>query len=248
MLGQAVLAAAVHASHEASPLAVRVNDDLPVRFGTDVIINCAGIVKGRVESPESYIRVNSLLPWRLAEACERVGARLIHVSTDCVFDGLPGPHSEDDPPAPIELYGRSKLVGEVDHPHLTIRTSFIGEGKRGLLAELRQVSQLGLSYRASLNQRWTGHCVQWIAWLLVQLAILPSISGLLHVPGTEMNRFALVSDLRKELGLNLEIKSVSNRLVIDRRLISTRWAELGLPKLPDWTEELACLQQNRSVW
>jgi dTDP-4-dehydrorhamnose reductase len=247
MLGQAVLAAAVHASHDASPLAVRMEGDIPLGRGTEVVINCAGIVKGRVASPASYIRVNSLLPWELYESCERVGARLIQVSTDCVFDGLVGPHAESDPPAPIDLYGRNKLAGEVDHPHLTIRTSFVGKGRRGLIAELERYSQAGLPYPASIHQQWTGHCVQWIAGLLVQLATLPLISGLLHVPGTETTRCSLVHDLRDTLGLTLEIQ-IADKPVVDRRLISTRWGELGLPKLPEWTEELMCLQQNRSVW
>lgn len=247
MLGQAVLAAATAAGHKASPLATRVRTAVPLRPGVNVVINCAGIVKGREASPQEYVLVNGVLPWKLTEACDRIGARLIHVSTDCVFDGLPGPHAEGDPPAPIDLYGRSKLAGEVDrYPHLTVRTSFIGEGSRGLIAELRRCERSALPYLASANQLWTGHSVQWIAWLLVHLAGQPAVTGILHVPGLETNRLRLVADLRRELGIAFELQETETPK-LDRSLISKRWSS-ALPDPPHWSDELECLRQNRSVW
>ena len=71
--------------------------------------------------------MNALLPHRLARLCELVGAKLIHVSTDCVFSGARGNYGETDPSDAADLYGRSKLLGEVDYPHaITLRTSIIG--------------------------------------------------------------------------------------------------------------------------
>src|SRR5215211_3869473 len=95
----------------------------------DVVVNCIGIVKqlASAKDPLVAIPVNSVLPHRLARFCDLVGARLIHVSTDCVFTGRRGNYRESDPPDAEDLYGRTKLLGEVDYPNaVTLRTSIIG--------------------------------------------------------------------------------------------------------------------------
>src|SRR5688572_14501723 len=100
----------------------------------DVILNCIGIVKQdkAAKDPLMSITVNSLFPHRLANMARDAGARLIHLSTDCVFSGRDGNYAEDDLPDPPDLYGRSKLLGEVDGDGcLTIRTSMIGRELRG---------------------------------------------------------------------------------------------------------------------
>jgi len=96
----------------------------------NIIINCIGIIKQLdvANDPLYLIPVNSLLPHRLSELAERFKAKLIHISTDCVFDGKKGNYSELDKPNADDLYGKSKELGEVkDKPHvLTLRTSLIG--------------------------------------------------------------------------------------------------------------------------
>jgi len=105
-----------------------------------IVINCVGIIKQLKESknPVLSIETNSLLPHRLLRICEKVNAKLICISTDCVFDGLKGNYTEEDNPAPTDLYGRTKLLGEIGYsPNcFTIRTSIIGHeisSKNGLL-------------------------------------------------------------------------------------------------------------------
>jgi dTDP-4-dehydrorhamnose reductase len=99
-----------------------------------VVINCVGLVK-QLENgsdPLSAIPINSILPHRLARLCALVGARLVHLSTDCVFSGTKGMYSESDIPDAYDVYGRTKLLGEVDYPHtITLRTSIIGHELRG---------------------------------------------------------------------------------------------------------------------
>jgi dTDP-4-dehydrorhamnose reductase len=95
----------------------------------DVVINCVGVIKqlSAAKDPQTCIAVNALLPHRLAKVCEGIGARLIHISTDCVFSGNKGGYVESDFPDCSDLYGRTKLLGEVDYPHaVTLRTSIIG--------------------------------------------------------------------------------------------------------------------------
>ncbi len=95
----------------------------------EIVINCIGVVKqlSQANDPLVVLPANTLLPHRIAMLCEVVGARLIHVSTDCVFSGGRGRYTEDDRPDATDLYGMSKLLGEVTRPSaITLRTSIIG--------------------------------------------------------------------------------------------------------------------------
>ena len=98
-------------------------------FRPEAIVNAAGVIKQRADAEDGVlsIEVNSFFPHLLARMCRAAGARLIHVSTDCVFSGGKGNYAETDRPDPVDTYGFSKLLGEVDSPGtLTLRTSMIG--------------------------------------------------------------------------------------------------------------------------
>jgi dTDP-4-dehydrorhamnose reductase len=105
----------------------------------DVVVNCAGLTKHKPEAddPLVSIPINTLMPHRLAGLCKLVGARLIHVSTDCVFSGAKGRYVEDDFADARDVYGKSKALGELHYPHtVTLRTSTIGhelQSQYGLL-------------------------------------------------------------------------------------------------------------------
>lgn len=88
---------------------------LMAKMRPDVVVNCIGLVKQLSESelPLGAIPINALLPHRLAEICGLFGARLIHISTDCVFSGRKGLYTETDFADADDLYGRSKYLGEV---------------------------------------------------------------------------------------------------------------------------------------
>ena len=188
MLGQNVVEAARARGHDVASMGHRLLDITnPVRLvcvfddvKPEVVVNCAGITKGRKCSESEYIRVNALGPHLLAEQCDVSKARLIHVSTDCVFSGEAGWYSEKDRPDPVDVYGRSKLAGEVTRePHLTVRTSFLGlEG--GLLAWLLQQEGEVPGY---LFSYWNGVTAPVLARLLVQLAE-EAECGLLHIGTT----------------------------------------------------------------
>ena len=117
------------------------------KFGPDLIVNAAAYtaVDQAEAEPELALAINGVAPGILAEEAKRLGAALIHYSTDYVFDGTKAaPYTEEDEPRPINVYGRTKLAGEraiqaVDAPHLILRTSWIygGRGKNFLLTILR---------------------------------------------------------------------------------------------------------------
>lgn len=95
----------------------------------DMIINCIGIVKKSALAGDTAanIMINALFPHQIANICEKKGIYLIHISTDCVFSGNQGNYREEDVSDADDLYGRCKLLGEIDRPNcLTLRTSIIG--------------------------------------------------------------------------------------------------------------------------
>lgn len=203
-----------------------------------LVINCAAVLGS--DKTDLLEAVNTKGPQALSEQCDRVGARLVHVSTDAVFS-TEGPHSEDSRPRPQDPYGTSKLRGEVVRsPHLTVRTAFIGLGRFGVLAELLRGES---PVKASDKLLWTGHTVDTVAELLVVLALRSDITGLIHIPGEAWSRLQLVSYICERLERCPEILH-DDSMVSDRRLTSLRWATLGLPTPPPFRSQVDALLQG----
>ena len=104
------------------------------RVKPDAVVNCVGVIKqlAGAKDPVQSITINALFPHQLARACAARGARLIHISTDCVFDGSRGHRQQTETPDAADLYGRSKALGEVAGAGcLTMRTSIIGRELQG---------------------------------------------------------------------------------------------------------------------
>ncbi|GLV12322.1 NAD(P)-dependent oxidoreductase [Alicyclobacillus hesperidum] len=151
----------------------------------DVVINAVGILPA-VANREvaTAIRVNALFPHELVEICNEYDCRLIHISTDCVFDGATGMYAERDLPNAYTVYGRTKALGEImAGPHLTIRTSIVGPEQKnegtGLLAWfLRQQGTVSGFCNAFWNGVTTLQLAKTINWALTR-----PISGLVHLTG-----------------------------------------------------------------
>lgn len=172
-----------------------------IRLTGAKIVNCAGIVRGRHDVTAKRMgEVNALAPHMLAA----VAKRLIHVSTDCVFDGTKGPYVESDEPTPVDNYAMSKLMGEVDYaPHLTVRTSFVGFGQRGLLRWLLDQPQDAVvpGFRRWL---WNGLYVTTLARQLMRLLDDP-ITGILHIEGQMTSKYELLDMLAKAIRPDLHV-------------------------------------------
>jgi hypothetical protein len=107
--------------------------------------------------PLSSITVNAQLPHRLSLICRTADARMIHISTDCVFDGLKGNYAENDHSNATDLYGRSKYLGEVTYPHcITLRTSIIGHELKGKLGLIEWFLAQNEKVRGYTNAIYTG--------------------------------------------------------------------------------------------
>lgn len=208
----------------------------------DAVINCVGIVKQRPEAKDAVqsIRVNGLFPHELAALCRLVDARLIHVSTDCVFSGQRGGYTEVDIPDPVDLYGRTKLLGEVEAPRaITLRTSIIGLelGRSDSLVEWF-LAQRG-SAKGWTRALYSGLTTFELARVMILLLEdAQDLHGLWHVSSRPIDKYALLCGLRDALGRDLAVEPDA-RITIDRTLDSERfWRATGW-RAPEWTTMLA---------
>ncbi len=212
----------------------------------DVVVNAIGIVKQRPDAKAAIpsIEVNGLWPHVLADACASAGARMVHVSTDCVFSGKRGGYTEADVPDAFDLYGRSKLLGEVTDCDnvVTLRTSIIGwqlgepTGLAGWFAAHRHEPLKGFT-RAVFSGLTTRALTE-----TIRDVVLPDaeLSGLWHVSAEPTDKFSLLSKLAEKLGWNVDL-TPSDELVIDRSLNSSRFRERTGWTPPSWDAMLEVL-------
>jgi dTDP-4-dehydrorhamnose reductase len=217
------------------------NSDALIRLfrkcSPDVVVNCAGLTKhvsGGTDPLEALI-MNALIPHRLAELCGVSGARLIHVSTDCVFSGSKGNYSEADLADARDVYGKTKHLGEVASlGSITLRTSTIGHelGTRlGLLEWFLAQSRCKGYRRAIFSGLPTVEFAR-----VVRDIVIPngSLSGLYHVGAELIDKECLLRVITREYGLTTEIEP-DDSVVIDRSLDSRKFsAETGY-RAADWT-------------
>lgn len=209
------------------------------RVRPDVVINCVGLVKQLAEAddPLTALPINALLPHRLTHLAALSGARLVHVSTDCVFTGLQGHYSESDVPDALDLYGRSKLLGEVDEPHaVTLRTSIIGHELSSAHSLVGWFLAQEGSVRGFTRAVFSGLPTVELAKVIRDHVLpRPDLRGLWHVSSDPIAKYDLLQLVKAAYGKTIEI-APDDQLVIDRSLDSTRFrAETGWQPAP-WGE------------
>jgi len=203
------------------------------------VANCIGIVKqlDQARDPIASISINALFPHRLSRLCAARSVRLIHFSTDCVFSGDGGPYKESQVPDARDLYGRTKLLGELSGPALTIRSSIIGPGLRGrhgLLDWFR--SQEGGRVRGFARALYTGLTTSVMADLIAHLlSEWPHLSGVWQVASEPISKYDLLVMLRETLALDLVIDR-DEIVFCDRRLDGSRFQQHTGWSAPSWRE------------
>lgn len=212
----------------------------------DAVINAIGIVKQRKEATSAIpsIQINALFPHELAEFCKAVDARLIHVSTDCVFSGERGNYAERDFPAPVDFYGRTKLLGELSEPNcLTMRTSLVGWelGNRTSLLEWF-AAQRDCRIKGYRQAIYTGLTTSVFAGLIGDILEDHSdVSGLYHVVSTPISKYDLLLKLRDALGWSDITIEPDDDFHCDRSLDGTRFQSKTGWVAPNWDEMVADL-------
>ncbi len=214
----------------------------------DFVINCVGVVKQLAEGhdPIISITVNSLFPHRVAKVCSEIGARVIHISTDCVFSGRKGMYRESDPPDAEDLYGRSKLLGEAAGENaLTLRTSIIGRELRSTTGLVEWfLSNRGASVNGFVEAIYSGLTTHALSSLIGDLIERDEpLHGLYQVSSEPINKYDLLLLLNDAFGADVMIRR-STELRIDRSLDSTRFREVAGWQPATWPEMVAALAHD----
>lgn len=213
----------------------------------DVVVNAVGAIKQKDlhSAMDETLYLNGAFPHLLA--LHHPDARLIHISTDCVFRGDRGGYTEGERPDAEDLYGRSKAMGEVDYGrHLTLRTSIIGPeigGQLGLLGWF--CSQP----RGSVLRGFTGAIYSGLPTVVLSRTIHRLIrdeaplSGLYHVASEPIDKHSLLQQVNEALELGHTLLP-DDSLRIDRSLDDRRFRDAtGTPR-PSWSELVAELAED----
>ena len=217
-----------------------------LRARPNVVINCVGLVKQLADAndPLQAIPINSLLPHRLARLCGVAGARLVHISTDCVFAGDRGGYRESDVADAHDLYGRTKLLGEVTYPHtVTLRTSIIGhelQSAHGLVGWFLSQEK---GCRGFTKAIFSGVPTVVLAQIIRDVVIPnAALSGLYHVASAPIDKYHLLQLVAAGYKKDIEIVP-DDRLVIDRSLNADRFRDATGYVTPEWPALIASMRQ-----
>ena len=208
------------------------------RVRPEVVVNCVGVIKQLpiASDPLVVLPINAMLPHRLSRLCASIGARLIHISTDCVFSGRRGGYRESDPADTTDLYGQSKYMGEVrDAAHvLTLRSSVIGH-------ELASSNSL-VDWFLSQKGRVSGYrkaifsglpSIEFARVLRDVVLPRPDLRGLYHLSATPIPKYELLRLIAAVYHKRIEIVP-DDTVVIDRSLNSERFTQATGYVAPGW--------------
>ncbi len=199
---------------------VNAVESVVASFQPDAIINTAGFTNvEKAELPENLDRVfdvNATGPMNLAKVCRAQGTRLVHMSTDYVFYGQnSGKYSEVDPPCSVNVYGRSKIAGELlalaNNPNtLIVRTSHLfGEGPRNFTRRLIERARSGEELVMDNRGRFNPTYVNDLANKLIDIVqSYPQAKGILHCAGPDsVNALDYANQILELAGMgDVEIK------------------------------------------
>lgn len=219
-------------------------------FRPEAVINAVGIVKQRPDAKESIpsLEINALLPHRLAVLCKGIGARLVHMSTDCVFSGKKGNYKESDPSDAEDLYGKTKFLGEVhDTNCITLRTSIIGRELSRNKSLLEWFLAQTVDVKGFTNAIYTGFTTLEMSRIIERILLeYPEAYGVYQVSSDPINKYDLLLLFREKLGHEIEIVP-DGTFRCDRSLDSTRFRKEFNYSAPIWhemIEELVILGPN----
>lgn len=205
----------------------------------NVVVNCVGMVKQLAEAkdPLTALPLNAMFPHRLHNLSRVAGARLIHISTDCVFSGDRGMYLESDRPDADDLYGVSKRLGEVEGDGaVTLRTSIIGReltSSRSLVDWFLAREGAVAGYTRAV---FSGVPTVELARIIRDYVVPnPEMKGLFHVSAEPINKFDLLTLIARVYGKTIEIKP-SDEVVIDRSLDSSRFRSATGYAPPSWPD------------
>jgi dTDP-4-dehydrorhamnose reductase len=199
-----------------------------IKHNYDYIINCIGLlVKDSNERPDRATLINSWFPHMVEYSLKDSKTKLIHLSTDCVFDGARGPYTENDIHTEKNSYGKSKSLGEVNNEKdITFRMSIIGteikENGTGLMNWVLRNTQKELP--GWDNALWNGITTLELAKCIDKFMNSPKISGVYHLVNNNnsINKFDLLCLINDVFELKKTILRTQGPKPINKVLIDTR--------------------------
>jgi dTDP-4-dehydrorhamnose reductase len=231
------------------------NDDLRESLSgidrVDYVINCIGVIKPHIKDSDAKqranaIAINGLFPYSLESWSREVGAKVLQIATDCVFSGSRGAYLESDEHDALDVYGKTKSLGEVpSNSMMHLRVSIIGPeiGRSTSLLEWVRNQPKGAEISGYTDHLWNGITTLHFAKIARGIVEADLFSpGVFHVlPKDDVTKHELVSSMARHLGRNdIAIKPVSTGDGINRTLrtrfpeVNQRlWEKAGYACLPD---------------
>lgn len=232
-------------------LAFKALEDVLLEVKPTWIINCVGITlrKSDVQDVDKCLEINSMLPHKLALWARQNGAKLIHFSTDCVFDGSKGSYTELDIPSAQDLYGKSKFLGEVsDVNALTLRLSIVGrelESKSELVEWF--LSQKGKTVKGYTQAIYSGLTTHQVAEEVSRIILnMPGLNGLYQVASEPISKFDLLRLLNEYLTEKAVIEPYENYRV-DKTLDCSKYCDATSFVPPKWSEMIRTMMTDKTV-
>ncbi len=216
----------------------------------DVVVNCVGLTKHHREAddPVLAIALNALLPHRMADLCAVSDARLIHVSTDCVFSGAQGNYSEQDLTDATDVYGKTKALGEVDYPYaVTLRTSTIGHELQSAYGLLEWFLSRHGQCKGYARAIFSGLPNTVFARVVRDVVIpRPELTGLYHVGAQPIDKNSLLHLIARVYGKVIQITE-DQQFAVDRSLNSERFSSATAYVAPGWLELIETMHADRNT-
>ena len=221
---------------------LKLTDTLSTIKSGDIIINCAGSIpqKYNMNDYKNFIRINSLFPHKLQNLCEKTNAILIHITTDCVFDGKKGTaYSENDKHTETNIYGSTKSLGEPENATI-IRTSIIGEELNAKKSFLEWVkSNKNKTIPGYVNHLWNGVTCLQLA-IIINNIIEEKIfwKGVRHIYSPDVvSKYELCCYISKKFNLNINVEKVFASENINKSL-TTNYNCNNMFKIPPITIQI----------
>ncbi len=202
-----------------------------------VVINAAGTIRNNGHLQDGLmVYVNTAGPHILSANFSKV----VQISTDCVFDGTEGPYDEQACPHPADLYGASKLGGELARPHLTIRGSFVGFGKGSFLDRMIFSADAGVTISGFTTWWWNGFYVDTFAAFVLQCARM-DMTGLVHAVGPKITKWGLLQIVARALRPDITVGGIGGgekNMMLESNVIPSIHEIIGLDYKVDWNHML----------
>ena len=200
-------------------------EKIVIELNPDVIVNCIGILINGSQNMENAIYLNAYFPHQLKKISKRIDAKLIHISTDCVFSGEKGSYIESDIKDGKGVYSQTKSLGEIeDDVNLTLRTSIIGPELKGNGEGLfHWFMKKSDSISGFTKAIWSGVTTLELA-KAIKWSIDNDITGLYHVTNnSSISKYELLKLFQKHVKKDVDIIPVNgknvNKSFIDTRLL-----------------------------